>query len=80
MHDHANDHAHRRPTVTCSSQTPIAPLSLSSLNGATVKITVKLGSTWTAGKVVKNTATVQGTNADPKPNNNSSTASTLVTR
>ena len=40
------------------AQTPIAPLSLSSLNGATVKITVKLGSTWTAGKVVKNTANV----------------------
>ena len=68
------------PTVTCSSTTPIAPLSLSSLNGATVKITVKLGSTWTAGKVVKNTANVSSTNADPKPNNNSSTAATLVTR
>ena len=67
-------------TVSCSSQAPIAPLSLSSLNGATVKITVKLGSTWTAGKVVKNTATVSSTNTDPKPNNNSSTAATLVTR
>ena len=67
-------------TVSCASQTPIVPLSLSSLNGATVKITVQLGSSWTVGKVVKNTATVQGANADPKPNNNSSTASTLVTR
>ncbi len=67
-------------SVSCSSQTPIAPLSWSSLNGATIKITVKLGSTWTAGKVVKNTATVQGTNFDPKTSNNSSTAATLVTR
>ena len=65
--------------VSCSASA-IAPLSWSSLNGATLKITVQLLDAWTAGTTVKNTATVSGSNADPKPNNNSSTASTRVTR
>jgi uncharacterized repeat protein (TIGR01451 family) len=65
-------------TVSCNVGT-LMPLSLSSLNGATIKLTVKLGSPLTAGKTVKNTATVSGTNADSKPGNNSSTASTQVT-
>jgi uncharacterized repeat protein (TIGR01451 family) len=55
----------------------LAPLSISSLNGATIQITVKV--TAASGTTIKDTATVIGTNIDPKPGNNSSTASTTVT-
>ena len=64
-------------TVSCSLG-PISPLSLSSLNGATLQI--KATVTATAGTVLKNTASVGSANADSKPSNNSSTASTLVTK
>ena len=63
-------------SVSCSVG-PFAPLSLSSLNGATVQITATANAA--VGTVIKNTATVTGTNFDPKLGNNSSTASTLVT-
>jgi len=66
-------------TVSCTVGT-IMPLSLSSLNGATITVTVQLGPSWTAGKTVKNTASVTALGTDPKMNNNSSTATTLVTR
>jgi uncharacterized repeat protein (TIGR01451 family) len=66
------------PTVSCAVGT-LMPLSWSSLNGVTIKLTVQLGSAWTAGRTVQNTATVSGTNTDPTSGNNSSTASTLVT-
>jgi|GEM_PF-620071 len=65
-------------TVSCAVGT-LMPLTLSSLNGATIKLTVQLGRAWTAGKTVQNTATVSGSNTDPTPSNNSSTAKTLVT-
>jgi uncharacterized repeat protein (TIGR01451 family) len=63
--------------VSCAVGT-IMPLSLSSLNGATIQIVVQLGHSWTPKMVVKNTATVSGTNVETKTNNNSSTASTQV--
>lgn len=56
---------------------PIYPLSISSLNGAVIKVVVKV--TAAAGTTLKNTATVSAANLDPKPSNNSSTASTTVT-
>jgi uncharacterized repeat protein (TIGR01451 family) len=62
-------------TVTCNIGT-LMPLSWTSLNGATIQITVTVTAT---GGTIKNTATVSGSNADPNPGNNSSTASTLVT-
>jgi uncharacterized repeat protein (TIGR01451 family) len=65
-------------SVSCSVGT-LQPLSLSSLNGATIKLTVQLGPALTTGKVVKNTATVSATNTDTHTGNNSSTASTLLT-
>jgi hypothetical protein len=52
-------------------------LSLSSLNGAVIKVVVNV--TAPAGTTLKNTATVSAANLDPKPGNNSSTASTTVT-
>jgi uncharacterized repeat protein (TIGR01451 family) len=63
-------------TVSCNVGS-LAPLSISSLNGATIQITVKV--TAAAGTTIKDTATVTGTNTDPKLGNNSSTASTSVT-
>ncbi|MGD0792977.1 MAG: DUF11 domain-containing protein [Terriglobales bacterium] len=63
-------------TVTCNIGT-LMPLSWSSLNGATVQITVTV--TAAKGTTIRNTATVSELNADPKPGSNSSTASTLVT-
>jgi uncharacterized repeat protein (TIGR01451 family) len=63
-------------SVSCSVG-PLAPLSWSSLNGATIQITAT--ATAPVGTVIKNTATVIGTNVDPKLGNNSSTASTSVT-
>jgi uncharacterized repeat protein (TIGR01451 family) len=65
-------------TVSCNIGT-LMPLSWSTLNGATIKLTVQLGSALTAGKTFSNTATVAGSNADPRPGNNSSTATTLLT-
>ena len=65
-------------TVSCNIGT-LMPLSWSTLNGATIKLTVQLGSALTAGTTFSNTATVAGSNADPLPGNNSSTATTLVT-
>jgi uncharacterized repeat protein (TIGR01451 family) len=65
-------------SVSCSVGS-LQPLSLSSLNGATIKLSVQLGTALTAGKVVKNTATVSSTNTDTHTSNNSSTASTLLT-
>jgi len=65
-------------TVSCAVGT-LQPLSLSSLNGATIQLTVQLGPSLTAGKTVKNTATVSATNTDAHTGNNSSTASTLLT-
>jgi hypothetical protein len=69
--------------VNCTGTTAVscnvgslAPLSISSLNGATIAITVKV--TAPLGTVLKDTATVTGTNTDPKLGNNSSTASTTV--
>ncbi len=63
-------------TVTCPLG-PIAPLSWSSLNGATLQIKAKV--TAAAGTTLKDTATVSSSNTDSKLSNNSSTASTLVT-
>lgn len=63
-------------TVSCPLG-PIAPLSLSSLNGATLQIKAKV--VGAVGTTLKNTATVGSSNADSKLSNNSSTASTLVT-
>jgi uncharacterized repeat protein (TIGR01451 family) len=65
-------------TVTCSVGT-LTPLSLASLNGATIQITVKLGNTVTAGKTVKNTVSVSEAGSDPNLGNNSATWSTRVT-
>lgn len=65
-------------SVSCPLGT-IQPLSLSSLNGATIKLSVQLGTALTTGKVVKNTATVSTTNTDTRTGNNSSTASTILT-
>jgi uncharacterized repeat protein (TIGR01451 family) len=65
-------------TVSCNVGT-LMPLSWSSLNGATIKLTVQLGPGLTAGKTVKNTATVGAINTDPHTGNNSSTATTQVT-
>jgi len=62
--------------VSCKVGT-IMPLSLFALNGAVIQITVQV--TATPGTKLNNTATVSAANADPKPGNNSSTASTLVT-
>ena len=56
---------------------PIYPLSISSLNGAVVKVVVKVNAP--AGTKLTNTATVSAANLDPKQSNNSSTASTTVT-
>ena len=63
-------------TVTCQLG-PIAPLSWSALNGATLQIKAKV--TAASGTVLKDTATVSSANADSKLSNNSSTASTTVT-
>ncbi len=63
-------------TVSCNVGT-IMPLSISSLNGAVIQITVKV--TAAAGAKLTNTATVSESNADTNPSNNSSTASTTVT-
>jgi uncharacterized repeat protein (TIGR01451 family) len=63
-------------SISCSVGS-LAPLSLAWLNGATIQVTVKVNAT--AGTTIKNTATVTGTNVDPRPGNNSSTASTYVT-
>jgi uncharacterized repeat protein (TIGR01451 family) len=64
-------------TVSCNVGT-LGRLSLSSLNGATIQITVQVASTVVPNKTtIKNTATVVSGN-DPKASNNSSTASTLV--
>ena len=62
--------------VSCNVGT-IMPLSLFLLNGAVIQITVQV--TATPGTKLNNTATVSAANADPKPGNNSSTASTTVT-
>ena len=67
--------------VSCNVGT-ILPLSFSQLNGAVIQVTVQV--TAPAGTkqnpvVLKNTATVSEANADTKPGNNSSTASTTVT-
>lgn len=56
---------------------PIYPLSISSLNGAVIKVVVNV--TAAAGTTLKNTATVSAANLDPKQTNSSSTASTTVT-
>jgi len=61
---------------------PIYPLSISSLNGAVIKVVVKVNApagTKANPAVLKNTATVSAANLDPKLSNNSSTASTTVT-
>jgi len=63
-------------TVSCPLG-PIAPLSLSSLNGATLQIKAKV--IGAVGSTLQNTATVSSSNADSKLSNNSSTAKTLVT-
>ncbi len=63
-------------TVSCNVGT-IMPLSLSSLNGAAIEITVKV--TAAAGARLTNTATVSESNADTNPSNSSSTANTTVT-
>ena len=52
------------------------PLSISSLNGAVIKVVVNV--TAAAGTTLKDTATVSAANLDPKPSNNSSTARTTV--
>jgi uncharacterized repeat protein (TIGR01451 family) len=62
--------------VSCNVGT-IMPLSLFLLNGAVIQITVQV--TAKPGTNLNNTATVSAANADPKPGNNSSTASTTVT-
>jgi uncharacterized repeat protein (TIGR01451 family) len=61
--------------VSCNAGT-IMPFSLWFLNGAVIQITVQV--TAPAG-TLNNTATVSASNADPRPGNNSSTASTTVT-
>jgi uncharacterized repeat protein (TIGR01451 family) len=63
-------------TVSCNVGT-VMPFSLFLLNGAVIQITVQV--TATPGTKLNNTATVSAANADPKPGNNSSTASTTVT-
>jgi uncharacterized repeat protein (TIGR01451 family) len=63
--------------VTCNVG-GLAPFSWSPLNVAAIQITVQVNAA--PGVTLKNTATVSGINTDPKPSNNSSTASTLVTR
>jgi uncharacterized repeat protein (TIGR01451 family) len=68
-------------TVTCNAGT-IMPLSVYSLNGAIIQVTVRVtapGGTPNNPVVLSNTATVSASNADPKPSNNSSTAKTTVT-
>ncbi len=56
---------------------PIYPLSISSLNGAVIKVVVKVNAP--AGTKLTNTATVSASNADSKLSNNSSAAKTTVT-
>jgi uncharacterized repeat protein (TIGR01451 family) len=63
-------------TVTCPVAN-LAPLSLSSLNGATVQIKV-LVKPAAAGTTLVDTATVSGSNLDSKQSNNSSTVKTSV--
>jgi len=68
-------------TVSCAVGT-LMPLSISSLNGAIIQIAVQVTAAAGTTKnptVLKNTATVSAGNTDPNPNNNSSTATTLVT-
>jgi uncharacterized repeat protein (TIGR01451 family) len=65
--------------VSCNVGT-VMPLSWYSQNGAFIKLTVNV--TATPGKnttIIRDTATVSASNGDPKPGNNSSTASTTVT-
>lgn len=56
----------------------IAPLTWSSLNGTVLSITVKV--TAPANSTLKDTASISSLNADPKMGNNSSTATTSVTK
>ncbi len=65
-------------TATCSVGT-LMPLSLASLSGATMQITVQLTNSLTAGKTIKNIVSVSSAGADPNPGNNSATWSTRVT-
>lgn len=64
---------HTVSIVSCPVGT-IMPLSLSNLNGAAIAITVNL----TTPGIKQNVATVSASNADGKPGNNSSTATTTV--
>jgi len=65
--------------VSCNVGT-IMPLALSDLNGALINVTVRVTATGTIKNptILNNTATVSASNADTKPSNGSSTATTKV--
>ncbi|MBS1823387.1 MAG: DUF11 domain-containing protein [Acidobacteria bacterium] len=62
-------------TVVCNAG-QLKPLSLFSLDGIGVKIVVRVNAA--AGAVLVNTATVESSNSDPNPGNNTSTRKTVV--